>query len=73
MPMCVQEERIVPTVIMAFELQKLGSAGVRTSQAQCEHGCLAAGVGKSNRFCRRYHTTETFRGFDFRGCRGCKM
>ena len=71
--MRVQEKRIVPAVVMAFELQKFGSARVRTRQAERKHGRFAAGVGKSHSLGRRDHATETLCSFNFRGCRGGKV
>src|SRR5581483_2787903 len=67
----VEKEWIVPAVIVAFKLQKLRSPRVGASEAQGEHGGLAAGIGETNNFRGGHHATDTLPGFDLGGsCRG---
>src|SRR4051812_39407950 len=73
MAVSVQKIGIVPAVIVALELQELGSSGVGAGQTKGEHGGFAAGVGEADSFCRRNHAAETLGCVDLSGGGGGKM
>ena len=66
----IQKIRIVPAVIVAFEFEELGAAGVRAGQAQGQHGGFAAGVGEANDFRGGNHAAQTLGCFYFGGSCG---
>src|SRR5579884_653384 len=69
----IQEIRIVPAVIVAFEFEELGAAGMRPCQTQREHRRLAARVRETYNLCRGHHSAESLGGLNFGGRSGSEM
>src|SRR5258708_24021473 len=73
MAVAVQTIGVIPSVVVAFEFEKLGSYRVSARQTQGEHRGFTAAVGETHRLGGWHHAQETLGGFRLRRSGGREM
>src|SRR5258706_6055455 len=73
MAVAVQTIGVIPSVVVAFEFEKLGSSRVSARQTQGEHRGFTAAVGETHRLGGWHHAQETLGGFRLRRSGGRQM
>src|SRR5258708_2237832 len=73
MAVAVQTIGVIPSVVVAFEFEKLGSSRVSARQTQGEHRGFTAAVGETHRLGGWHHAQETLGGFRLRRSGGREM
>src|SRR5258707_7752357 len=73
MAVAVQTIGVIPSMVVAFEFEKLGSSRVSARQTQGEHRGFTAAVGETHRLGGWHHAQETLGGFRLRRSGGGEM